>query len=136
VIDHPMAEYVLDTHTLVFALATPGQLGPAARKALTEVEAGRAVAWIPAAVAAEIVILKELGRIGVGLPELTSAMEQASGLRFLPLTLKQLEEFSAHTAIRDPFDRLILSAARSAGAILLTRDRKLRDCGLVRTLWK
>jgi len=64
-------------------------------------------AWIPAAVAAEVVFLRELGRIEIGLSHLKTAMEEAPGLRFLPMDLRQLDEFAALGAIRDPFDRLI-----------------------------
>ena len=130
-----MADIVLDTHACLYALASPEKLGVKARRALKEVEAGRGTAWIPAAVVAEIILLRELGRTSIGLPELTSAMDQAPSLRFLPLDLQQLDEFSAHISIRDPFDRLILSACRTAHARLVTQDRFLRECGLVQTVW-
>jgi PIN domain nuclease of toxin-antitoxin system len=37
--------------------------------------------------------------------------------------------------IRDPFDRLIVSAARHLRAALLTRDSRLEWSGLVETIW-
>jgi PIN domain nuclease of toxin-antitoxin system len=124
-----MSDVVLDTHACVFALVAPARLGKAARRALAGAEAGQAIAWIPAAVVAELVLLRELGRIEVGLPELRTAMEQAPSLRFLPLDLAQLDEFAAHRSIRDPFDRLIVSACRAVDAGLITRDSVLRDSG-------
>ncbi len=130
-----MADFILDTHACVFALAAPEKLGAAARKAMEEVEAGRERAWIPAAVAAEIILLRELQRISVGLPELMTAMGRAPSLRFLPLDLLQLNDFVVHVTIRDPFDRLILSACRTLGAKLVTKDRLLRKSGLVQTVW-
>jgi PIN domain nuclease of toxin-antitoxin system len=131
-----MVDFVLDTHACVFALMAPNKLGAAAQRGLGEVEAGRATAWVPAAVAAEIVLLRELGRIGIGLAELKTAMEQAPSLRFLPLDLAQLNEFAAHSSVRDPFDRLIISACRTVGAKLVTPDRFLHDSGLVQAVWK
>ena len=119
-----MTEYVLDTHACVYALAAPARLGKAARRALRQVEAGDAIAWIPAAVVAEIVMLRELGRTRIGLPELETVIEQAGSFRFLALDLRQLDEFAALTAIRDPFDRLILSACRSAGARRAARPER------------
>lgn len=130
-----MAGYVLDTHACVFSLVAPQKLGAKASRALEKVEAGASVAWIPAAVVAEIVLLRELGRIEFGLAQLKTAMEEASGLRFLPLDLRQLDEFAALGAIRDPFDRLIVGAARAASAKLVTRDRAIGEQGLVQTLW-
>lgn len=69
--------YVLDTHACVFSLTKPEKLGTKARRAMRSVEAGRGEAWIPAAVVAEIVLLRELGRIEIGLAHLTTAMEHA-----------------------------------------------------------
>ncbi|PYV08804.1 MAG: hypothetical protein DMG07_24725 [Acidobacteria bacterium] len=131
-----MSDYVLDTHACVFALVSPKKLGAAARAAMMEAESGRATAWVPAAVAAEIVLLRERGRISIGLPELKTAMEEAPSLRFLPLDLEQLSDFAIHITIRDPFDRLILGACRSVRAKLVTKDRSLRASGLVQTVWK
>lgn len=130
-----MARYVLDTHACVFSLVAPKRLGARARKALQTVEAGRSEAWIPAAVIAEIVLLRELGRIEIGLAQLKTAMEDAPGLRFLSLDLRQLDEFAALGSIRDPFDRLIAGACRALDAKLVTRDRQLADLGLVQTIW-
>jgi PIN domain nuclease of toxin-antitoxin system len=130
-----VADVVFDTHACIYALAAPARLGRAARRVLAGVEAGRATAWIPAAVVAEIVMLKELGRTTVGLPELRTAMEHAPGLRFLALDWKQLDEFAALVAIRDPFDRLIVSACRAVDSPLVTKDDALQASGVVRTVW-
>lgn len=127
--------YVLDTHAVVFALVAPAKLGRKARSAMQAVEEGRGEAWIPAAVVAEIVLLRELGRIGIGLAHLKTATEEGAGMRFLPLDLRQLDEFAALGAIRDPFDRLIVSAARGVGAKLVTRDGSLEESSLVQTVW-
>lgn len=116
-------------------LSAPRRLGRRARVALERVETNRAEAWLPAAVVAEIVILRGLGRVEIGLPQLKHAMEINPGFRFLPLDLAQLDEFAALAAITDPFDRLIVSAARAMHATLITRDRALASCGLVDTVW-
>jgi len=138
-VGHPGAadvpDVVLDTHACVYALTAPDRLGKAARRAVEQAEAGRLTAWVPAAVVAEIVLLRELDRIRISLPELRTAMERAPSFRFLDLDLRQLDEFAAHAAIRDPFDRLIVSACRVLDAKLISRDTALRDGGLVRTIW-
>ena len=130
-----LTEYLLDTHTCVYALISPAKLGTAARRALQEVERGRAIVWIPAVVAIEIALLRERGRIGVGLPQLREALAQASGLQFLALDLQQIDEFAVLTSIKDPFDRLILSACRATGARLITKDANLLDSKIVHTVW-
>jgi PIN domain nuclease of toxin-antitoxin system len=126
---------VLDTHACVFSLVAPSKLGRQARRAMEEVEAGASEAFVPAAVAAEMVILRELGRIEIGLAHLKTATEEATSLRFLPLDFRQLDEFAALGSLRDPFDRFIVAATRSLEARLLTRDRAIRDLGLIQTVW-
>jgi PIN domain nuclease of toxin-antitoxin system len=119
----------------VFLLAAPRKLGADARRALERVESGRDEAWVPAAVVAEIVLIHELGRIKIGLPQLRETLDSIPGLRFLSLDLQQLDQFVSLTAIRDPFDRLIMSAARSLNAELISRDEGLGESGLVRIVW-
>ena len=116
-------------------LVAPKKLGTAARSAIESVEAGRAQAWLPAAAVAEIVLLRGLARIDVGLPEVQQALQSTSRLRFLPLDLEQLDEFAALAAIRDPFDRLVVAAARQQRARLITRDGLIGGGGLVETVW-
>jgi len=129
-----VAEYVLDTHACLFALGAPRRLGRQARNALERADRRGETVWLPAAVAAEVVMLKELGRTELGLPDLREAFETTSW-RFLPLDLDQVDEFSALGAIRDPFDRLILAATRRTGAKLISRDGRLAESGLVDVVW-
>ena len=127
--------YIIDTHACVFLLAAPRKLGAGTRRALERVESGRDEGWVPAAVAAEIVLLHELGRVRIGLPQLRETFDSVPGLRFLPLDIDQLDHFASLISFRDPFDRLIMSAARSLRADLISRDEALAESGLVRVVW-
>jgi PIN domain nuclease of toxin-antitoxin system len=128
-------EYVLDTHALVFALTAPSKLGVRALKAFRGIESGRDTAWIPAAVAAEITLLHELGRIQIGLTELKDVMEDSSSLRFLPLDFGQICDFAALGGIHEAFDRFVVAAALSLGAKLITRESSIIEAKLVQTVW-
>jgi PIN domain nuclease of toxin-antitoxin system len=86
-------------------------------------------------VLAEVVLLHERGRIGIGATEVRVAMEATPALRFLPLDFKQLEEFAAHQQIAELFDRLILAATRAVGGQLITKDSVLCDSPLLETVW-
>lgn len=79
----------------------------------------------PAAVVAEVALLRELGRISIGIAELKTTLDEVPSFRFLPLDLDQLEDFAALSGIREPFDRLILAAARTVNARLITKDSRL-----------
>jgi len=127
--------YVLDTHAFVFMLAAPKKLGARARTILERVEKGDGSAVLCAPVVAEVLLLRGLGRVGVGLADVRDCLANAPGLRFSPLDLNALDEFAALGAIADPFDRLIVSVARSLRAPLLTRDGALGASSLVETIW-
>jgi PIN domain nuclease of toxin-antitoxin system len=130
-----MSDYVLDTHACIFVLREPTKLGALARKALDRVEKGIERALIPAAVVAEIVMLNQRGRIGVGFGELRETFEDISRFQFLPMDLPQLEQFVALGSVRDPFDRFIVAAARATGARLISKDVALQESGLVSVIW-
>lgn len=130
-----MARYVLDTHAVVFHLVAPAKLGRSARAALRRVDEGREEAWIPAAAIAEVSLLRELGRVHVGLPEIRTVLRDAPTIHFLPLDLEQLDEFAGLALLRDPFDRLMVAAARHLDAVMVTRDERIADSGLVEVVW-
>ncbi len=127
--------YVLDTHALVAALTSPRKLGEEGRRVLRRIERGQDEGLVPAAVVVEVAILRELGRTQLGVPELKAAVEQTPAIRFLPLDFAQLETFSTLQSLRDPFDRLIVSATLATGARLVSKDALLTDSGLVHVVW-
>jgi PIN domain nuclease of toxin-antitoxin system len=130
-----VSSYVLDTHAYLLGVTAPKKLGKDALRILRRIERGEDEGLIPAAVAAEIVMLAELGRTEIGLPELKASLQDTQGLRFLSLDLAQLEVFAGLRNIRDPFDRLIASAALATGSRLITKDTRLSESGLVDVIW-
>jgi len=52
-------------------------------------------------VVAEIVLLFEIGRTTIGLPQLQELFQEGGMLRFLPLDLDQLNEFAALASIHE-----------------------------------
>jgi PIN domain nuclease of toxin-antitoxin system len=116
-------------------LGAPRKLGTRAAAVARRVETGHDVALIPAAVVAEVALSSELDRTSLGVRDVRVAFDETPALRFLPLDLDQLDMFTALPMIRDPFDRLIVSAARVHGARLVTRDEALGKLGLVHVVW-
>jgi PIN domain nuclease of toxin-antitoxin system len=53
----------------------------------------------------------------------------------LDLTVEQIVDASELGFTRDPFDGLIVAAARSLDLPLITRDEAIRASGTVRVLW-
>jgi PIN domain nuclease of toxin-antitoxin system len=130
-----MSRYVLDTHAYLLAVTAPKKLGKSSARVFRRIERGQDEALLPAAVVAEVVMLAELGRTDVGLPELKASFQDTPALRFLPLDLAQLEVFTSLRNLRDPFDRLITSAAIATGSRLVTKDTRVAESGLVEVVW-
>lgn len=130
-----MKEYVLDTHAFAWWVSRPKRLGKAAARALREVDVGRARAWIPTPVAIELTLLAEHGRRLVGVAELRAATVRNDCVRVLPLDLIQATEFALLGTLSDPFDRMIVAAARAAGHPLVTADEPIAESGLVEVVW-
>jgi PIN domain nuclease of toxin-antitoxin system len=126
--------YVLDTHAFVWYVRGR-RVGKAARRALHEIDRGRSRAWVPAVVAVELALLRERGRSTIGVPELEATMERNPQVQILPLDLAQAREFALIPGVRDPFDRIIVAAARSVRCPLLTADGAIVSSGLVRVMW-
>ena len=128
---------LLDTHVLLFWLAGAQELSPAQRHAIAQ--AGPEEPILVCGISLwEIATLHDLGRMRLDRP-LREWLERATApplVRIVPITpavaarVAELPD-SFH---RDPADRIIVSAAIVSGAVLLTRDRRIIESGLIRTV--
>lgn len=125
---------VLDTHAWIWLASEPERLGREARRLLRR-ERVRGVAAISCW---EVATLAARGRIELD-RDLVAWMEDAlseTGAELLPLTpavaaaSAQLGDFHG-----DPADRLIVATALTHGAVLVTKDERIREHGAVRTAW-
>jgi PIN domain nuclease of toxin-antitoxin system len=130
-----MKEYVLDTHAFVWWTTRPKRLGRSAARVLRDVDAGRARAWLPSIVGVELTLLGEAGRRLIGVAEIEAATRRNEGIRVLPQDLTQVTEFALLAALADPFDRMIVAAARAAKRPLITADDSIAESGLVDVIW-
>jgi len=115
---------LLDTHVLLWLLTDDARLGDGARRAIA-----KGPAHVSAASTWELKIKQSTGK--VTLPDDFEAALPGAGIVELPInfahTLRIDEVELPH---RDPFDRLIVSAARLEGLDLVTADRVLLATGL------
>jgi PIN domain nuclease of toxin-antitoxin system len=127
-------KWVLDTHAVIWAAENDRRLGPKARKLLQSAEIGDAVMADISLL--EISMLHAKGRIECSVP-LADYLKQLSSL--FPV-LRLTPAIAADSMVLalpqgDPFDRVIVATANDAGLPLITRDRKISDSGVVRTIW-
>jgi PIN domain nuclease of toxin-antitoxin system len=131
-----MKAYVLDTHAFVWWVSKPTRLGTEARRVLRAVDAGRARAWIPSIVGVELTLLGEAQRLRLGVAELEAATKRNDEVRILVHDLAQASEFAVVRSLGDPFDRMVVAAARAAELPLVTADATIASSGLVEVVWE
>jgi PIN domain nuclease of toxin-antitoxin system len=129
---------LLDTHVLLWLCLEPRRLSAAATTAIRKALAAGGIA-IASITLWEVAMMIRLGRlVPRGTPETWLAeLVARSGVVIREITpaiatlaTQFPDEFPA-----DPADRLIAATARSDGALLVTRDARLRRSRLLRTAW-
>ncbi|MGH8202947.1 MAG: type II toxin-antitoxin system VapC family toxin [Steroidobacteraceae bacterium] len=119
-------QVLLDTHLLLWALASPSKLPSKARKRIEsgEVFASAASIW-------EISIKSALGKLQANPAEVLSGIEPA-GFDHLHIIGEHAAEVANLRHLhKDPFDRLLVAQALVERMILLTDDGTLGDYGNV-----
>ncbi|HEY4342387.1 MAG TPA: type II toxin-antitoxin system VapC family toxin [Steroidobacteraceae bacterium] len=115
---------LLDTHLLLWALASPAKLSKRARQRIDsgEVYASAASIW-------EISIKCALGKLAADPAEILAGIEPA-GFNLLPITGSHAAKVVQLPPIhKDAFDRLLVAQARCEPMILLTDDAVLGGYG-------
>jgi PIN domain nuclease of toxin-antitoxin system len=124
---------VLDTHALLLWLGSPDRLGRLAARAIASVD----VLGIPSIVFWEAALLARRGRVDLGLGSeawmrLVLSLPRAEPLPLTPQIAVAADGLAMHA---DPADRFIVATAIHHDAAVVTRDRLIRDTGLVTTIW-
>jgi PIN domain nuclease of toxin-antitoxin system len=116
--------YLVDTHTLVWAIYNPGQLSRTVGDILTD---GESVIYASSVSFWEIAIKHSIGKaiLSETTPDALPQIARTAGFEILTLTDEllatsyRLEFIEGH---RDPFDRLIIWQAVQSGFGLLSKD--------------
>ena len=129
--------FVTDTHPLLLHVAGGRRLGRRAAAGFRDCEQREALIYVPASVIWETSLLVRIRRVDLrrGLREFYEQLFSNPAYQPLDLTPGQVYLADEARPNDDPFDALICAAARALGLPLITRDRLIRDWGLVRTVW-
>ena len=127
--------YVTDTHSLIWYLIDSSNLGLNANEVFKEIEEGKAKLLIPAIVVAEVIYIAESGKVKADLNSLILKIQEAENFEVSPLGLNQLLCFKEQTKISEMHDRLIVCEALLNKARVITKDREIKDSGLVEVVW-
>jgi len=128
---------VTDTHALMFHAARTGRLGACAQVHFDAAERREALIYVPAAVMWEVSLLARSGRVVLHRSVRQFFADLYSNPAYQPLDLNADQVFDADELrfTRDPFDGLIVAAARHLRLPLVTRDAMIRESGAVAVVW-
>lgn len=116
---------LLDSHTLLWAVANPAQLGVGGREAI---EDARNTIHVSAASLWELLLKAAKGKLDLGLTPHQKLQSFLTRLHasVLPVRFDHLAEaYSLPGLHREPFDRLLIGQARVEGMTLVTKDNTL-----------
>jgi PIN domain nuclease of toxin-antitoxin system len=135
VADVPAA--VADTHALLFHAAGTGSLGRRAAAQFEACERQQALVYVPMVVIWETSLLARASRVNLRRPvrDFFTDLFTNPAYHSYDLTPEQVYLADDLRFTRDPFDALIVAAARTLELPLLTRDADIRASGAVRVIW-
>jgi PIN domain nuclease of toxin-antitoxin system len=129
---------LLDTHVFLWFLADDPRLPDQLKNALEDPDNDLLVSSISEF---EVAIKHSLGKLPLPLPlgELFGTQLEVNRIEMLPITLAHYEEYVRlpfpSNGHRDPFDRLLISQARSEEMNLYTCDSALKAYGPPVSCW-
>jgi PIN domain nuclease of toxin-antitoxin system len=119
-----VSRILLDTHLLLWAVAEPRKLPPAARRRIDAADV-----FVSAVSIWEVSIKAALGKLVADPAELLSEIEPA-GFTLLPITGEHAAAVARLPAVHtDPFDRMLVAQAKTEPLLLVTNDSVLTGYG-------
>ena len=129
---------VLDTHAWIWWVSSPEFLSETAKQIIDEAATQKNV-FISSISTWEIAILVSRGRLKLTMnpADWVAASEALPFFDFVPVSnsiaLKSVQ--LPGILHNDPADRIIIATAVSLGAVLVTKDEKIRNYPHVKTVW-
>jgi PIN domain nuclease of toxin-antitoxin system len=127
---------LLDTHALIWAAREPAKLSkPAAHAIRTAGQSGGLA--ISAITLWELAWLATHGRLNfIGtVDDFIERLSSRTAIRPITPRIAVLASQLPATYSRDPSDRLIGATAMSEGIALVTKDKAIRNCKQIKTIW-
>jgi PIN domain nuclease of toxin-antitoxin system len=124
--------FVTDTHPLVWYIL--GELPERVDEIFKLAEAGESSIFVPTIVLAECLYLVEEGKIELDFENLLERLEQSSN--FIPASFNiRVMRLLPEIRLKELHDRIIIATAMTLHAQLITKDRGIRESGMVNVVW-
>ncbi|MBI4474819.1 MAG: type II toxin-antitoxin system VapC family toxin [Acidobacteria bacterium] len=128
---------VTDTHPLIFHAAGGTRLGRRATAFFSRCERREAILYVPVSVMWECSLLARVGKVNLrrSIRSFFDDLFSNPSYHALDLSADQVCLADEMRFNRDPFDGLIVAAARTLDVPMITRDAEILDSGIVKTIW-
>ena len=127
---------LLDTHILIWLASEPAKLSRRAREAIRKASHEGGIA-ISAITLWELAWLATHGRLEISgtVEAFLEKISSRTAIRPITVRVAVLANQLPATYSADPCDRLIGATALAEGTALVTKDRTIRDCKQIKTIW-
>ena len=127
---------LLDTHALIWAAREPAKLSKTAADAIRTAGANGGLA-ISAITLWELAWLATHGRLNFTgtVDDFLEKLSSRTAIRPITPRIAVLASQLPATYSRDPSDRLIGATALAEGIALITKDKTIRGCDQIKTIW-
>lgn len=127
--------YVTDTHPFLWHLSEDKRLGTAAKEVFKSAEKGDAIIIVPVIVLAESFYIAEKKDFKLEFSQIIKRVENSLNFPPFPLDIEIIKGISDLEDLPDLHDKIIVATAKMTKSILITKDKRIRDCGYVETIW-
>jgi predicted nucleic acid-binding protein len=127
-------KFVTDTMGFILRMEKR-RLSPKIKQIFDDVEAGKAVVYIPAIVFSEILYLSEKKRIDISIEDVIEYLKRYPNYIEYPLSFPVIQTAARITDIRELHDRLIAGTSLFLNLNLITNDPVIQASSFVSTFW-
>jgi len=127
-------DYVTDAHSLIWYFTDDPCLSQRAVEVF-EGTAKEGIIIVPAVVLAEIMFIAKKGRIILTFEETLKKIEEYDNFYIAPLDIDILRVANKIEMEMEMHDKLIVATALYFKATLITRDKRIKETGIVSIIW-
>lgn len=127
--------YISDTHSFLWFLAEDKQLGKKAKEIFLSADKGERAIVIPSIVLMECLYICEKHKVELTFKDIINKFANTLNYPVYSLNMTIVFECQNLRQIPDLHDRIIIATAKILNAKLITKDEKIIESGLVKTIW-
>jgi PIN domain nuclease of toxin-antitoxin system len=127
--------YVTDTHSFIWFITKDKRLGEKAKEIFRSCDNGNLIVIIPSIVLFECLYICEKKKVDLEFRQIIEKIDGTFNYLVYPLDEEVVLNCQSIKEIVEPHDRIVVATAKLLNATLITKDEKIIDSGLVKTIW-